>query len=183
MRIVAGHLKGRSLQGPIGPGVRPTSDRLRETLFNVIRDRVVGARLLDGFAGTGAVGLEAFSRGAHHVTFVERDRRTIPLLEQNIVICGGTSATTVVKDDFLGVSTRHPRIGQFDVVFVDPPYDTEDLAEVMTEAAALVVTTGLVVLEHSRRRTAPEGAAGIRRNRTLLAGDSVLAFYTPMPLG
>ncbi len=79
IRIIAGSLKGRRLASPDWPGLRPTSDRLRETLFNVLADTVVGARVLDGFAGTGAVGIEAISRGAAHVTFVERDPRAVDL--------------------------------------------------------------------------------------------------------
>src|SRR3979490_2975864 len=84
MRIIAGTLKGRRLGPPTWEGLRPTSDKLRETLFNVLAPRISGARVLDGYAGTGAVGLEALSRGASHVTFVERDRRAQQLITRNI---------------------------------------------------------------------------------------------------
>lgn len=88
MRIIAGSHKGRRLDAPAWEGLRPTSDRLRETLFNVLAPRIEGARVLDGYAGTGAVGIEALSRGAAHVTFVERDPRAIKLIEANLERCG-----------------------------------------------------------------------------------------------
>jgi 16S rRNA (guanine(966)-N(2))-methyltransferase RsmD len=181
MRVVAGRFKGRVLQGPTGPGLRPTSDGLRETIFNVLADRVVAARFLDAFAGTGAVGLEALSRGASHATFVERDRRAVSLLEQNVLLCGATSDSNIVRDDFVGVSGRHRRLGQFEIVFLDPPYDFDNLLAVLDEAAALAAPGGLVVLEHSRRRSVPEATADLRRGRVLKAGDSALAFYVPGP--
>src|SRR5690348_2883385 len=90
MRIIAGSLKGRRLKTPTWAGLRPTSDKLRETLFNILAPRVAGARVLDGYAGTGALGIEALSRGAASVTFVERDRRAQGLIEENLARCGVT---------------------------------------------------------------------------------------------
>src|SRR2546426_11011462 len=88
MRVIAGSLKGRRLKAPTWEGLRPTSDKLRETLFNILAPRVGGARVLDGYAGTGACGIEALSRGAAHVTFVERDRRACALIAENLAHCG-----------------------------------------------------------------------------------------------
>src|SRR5690349_15828543 len=93
MRIVAGEFKGRHLKSPTWEGLRPTSDRLRETLFNILGDAVYGARVLDGYAGTGAIGIEALSRGAARVTFVEQDRRAIALIEANLALLGGVKAS------------------------------------------------------------------------------------------
>jgi 16S rRNA (guanine(966)-N(2))-methyltransferase RsmD len=177
LRIIAGRLKGRRLRGPSGKGLRPTSDRLRETLFNVLADRPVGARVLDGFAGTGGVGLEALSRGAAHVTFVERDARALAVLRQNIEHCDARDRTTVLRADFIGVS-RRAGIGEtFDLVFVDPPYDTGDLEAVLVEAAVLAAPGALIVLEHSRRVRPPDRAPGVGPTRTVTAGDSALSFY------
>ena len=106
MRIIAGTLKGRRLQGPPAQGVRPTSDRLRETVFNILRDDVEGGRVLDGFAGTGAMGLEAWSRGAATVTFVERDRRALAVLRANVAACGASEACAIIADDFIGLAAR-----------------------------------------------------------------------------
>lgn len=174
MRIISGRLKGRRLEGPKGPGVRPTSDGLRETLYNVIGERVVGARVLDAFAGTGAVGLEAISRGAVHATFVESDRRTAALLAANVDRCAVADMCMIVRGEF-----GRARLGQFDFVWLDPPYDAPDLDRVLTKAAELVDRGGLVVLEHSRRRETDARVATLARSRVLVAGDSALSFYTP----
>src|SRR5918993_1835536 len=88
MRVIAGQFKGRRLKAPTWEGVRPTSDKLRETLFNILSPRIDGARVVDGFAGTGAIGIEALSRGAAHVTFIEKDRRAAQLIQQNVSACG-----------------------------------------------------------------------------------------------
>ena len=179
MRIVAGRLKGRTLKGPTGAGVRPTSDRLRETLFNVLANRVEGARVLDGFAGTGAVGLEALSRGAAHVTFVEHDRRALAVIRDNIRACGVAADCDVVSADITSLGERQPGLGRFGLVFLDPPYDALDLDRVVAGAARWVTPDGTLVLEHSTRRASPERAASLVRYRLLEAGDSALSFYVP----
>src|SRR6266436_6440031 len=106
MRVIAGSLKGRRLKAPSWDGLRPTSDKLRETLFNILAPRIEGALVLDGFAGTGAVGLEAISRGAEHVTFVEADRRATALIEGNLAGCGVTSGYTIEREGIMSVLTR-----------------------------------------------------------------------------
>src|SRR5437868_7005745 len=97
MRIIAGTLKGRRLKPPTWSGLRPTSDQRRETLFNVLAARLPGARVLDGYAGTGAVGIEALSRGAIAVTFIDSDRRAQALIEENLARCGVTTGYTMVR--------------------------------------------------------------------------------------
>ena len=127
MRIVAGSLKGRRLEAPSWEGLRPTSDKLRETLFNVLAPRIQGARMLDGYAGTGAVGIEALSRGAAHVTFVERDPRAAALIEANLERCGVSDRYAIIRARFAG--TERPSVGDtFDVIFLDPPYGAADVA-------------------------------------------------------
>jgi 16S rRNA (guanine966-N2)-methyltransferase len=118
IRIIAGSLKGRRIAGPGWLGLRPTSDRLRESLFNVLADTVAGARVLDGFAGTGAVGIEALSRGAAHVTFVEQDPRAVDLIGENLTRCGVTGGYTILRADV--ATARTPAV--FDLIFLDPPY-------------------------------------------------------------
>jgi 16S rRNA (guanine966-N2)-methyltransferase len=181
MRIVAGTLRGRTVDGPKWDGLRPTSDSLRETLFNVLGPTIGGLRVLDAFAGTGAVGLEALSRGARDVTFVDADPRAIKLIEQNISKLGVENACGTIRGDFMTLSARAP----FDLIFLDPPYELAGLERAMRRAAGWVVDGGRVVLEHSRRREPPDGveavgAAGIAltKYRTLTAGDSALSFYT-----
>ena len=173
MRIVAGSLKGRRLQGPIAEGVRPTSDRLRETLFNVLGPSVQGYRVLDAYAGTGAVGLEAISRGAAQVTFVENDPRAVKVLEANIRHCGVDAQCRVIRADFL----KSPGVGDCDLVFLDPPYDDDDLTAVLRVAVSHVAPDGVIVLEHRRSRESPPGEGALVRTRVLPSGDSALSFY------
>src|SRR5919201_5385272 len=97
MRVIAGRFKGRLLKAPSWEGLRPTSDKLRETLFNILAPRIVGARVLDGYAGTGAVGIEAISRGASHVTFVERDPRAQALVAENLAHCGVGDGYVIIR--------------------------------------------------------------------------------------
>lgn len=176
MRIIAGSLKGRRLESGTWPGLRPTSDKLRETLFNILAPRMTGARVLDGFAGTGAVGLEALSRGAAHVTFVERDGRASALVAGNVRRCGVQSACAIIRAGFEGAALGALRAAAFDLVLLDPPYD-EDLGPIVAAAAPLVGREGLLVLEHARRQAAPEASGDLMRVREVRSGDSALAIY------
>jgi 16S rRNA (guanine966-N2)-methyltransferase len=174
VRIITGTLKGRRLVAPPGQAVRPTSDRLRETLFNVLGDSIVGVRLLDAFAGTGAIGLEALSRGAIHATFVESDARVVRVLSNNIRACGVADACAIIRHDFL---SARPVGAPVDIVIADPPYDITSLEDVVARGAGWLAGRGRLVLEHSRRRASPEEAGALRRTRILTAGDSALSFY------
>ena len=175
IRIIAGTLKGRRLVSPDWPGLRPTSDRLRETLFNVLADTVVGARVLDGFAGTGAVGIEAISRGATHVTFVERDPRAVDLIGENLARCGVTGGYTILRAD-LAASGAAGLPAVFDLVVLDPPYVTAP-DEAVQALASVIAPAGRLVIEHARRRVPAASIAGLVLTRTLTAGDSALSFY------
>jgi 16S rRNA (guanine966-N2)-methyltransferase len=175
LRIIAGTLRGRRLAGPDWAGLRPTADRLRETLFNVLAGTVRGARVLDGFAGTGAVGLEALSRGAAHVTFVERDPRALALIAGNLGRCGVRDGYTVLRAD-LERAGADDLGAVFDLVFLDPPYD-RDPADTVGRLAGLVAPEGRLVIEHARRSRPADEAGGLVRTRTLAAGDSALTFY------
>jgi 16S rRNA (guanine(966)-N(2))-methyltransferase RsmD len=173
MRVIAGAFKGRRLKSPTWEGLRPTSDRLRETLFNVLAPRVGGARVLDGYAGTGAVGIEALSRGARDVTFVERDRRARALIAENVALCGIASGCAIIRASF-------DRLDAFDVILLDPPYD-EHPEQVIASAAGLLARGGLLVLEHAKRTATPAVTAGLARTRQIVSGDSVLSFYSCPP--
>ena len=175
MRIIAGELKGRRLESPDWPGLRPTSDRLRETLFNVIAARMAGARVVDAYAGTGAVGIEALSRGAAHVTFVERDARAIKLIERNLGRCGVRERYAIIRAGFADAAKRLTT--PFDVVFLDPPYGQAELDAAVSDVAGLVAAGGVAVVEHARRDTPPHEAGRLTLTRTLTSGDSALAFY------
>jgi 16S rRNA (guanine966-N2)-methyltransferase len=183
MRVIAGSLKGRRLNTPSWEGVRPTSDKLRETLFNVVAKRVPDARVLDAYAGTGAIGIEALSRGAAHVTFVDRDPRALKLVEENLLRCGVSNRYAIIR---VRLAIRGPKgddtphvlpAGSFDLAVLDPPYDESDLAAVVAGVEPLMAPDGLLVLEHARRRESPESAGRLARTRVLRSGDSALSFY------
>jgi 16S rRNA (guanine(966)-N(2))-methyltransferase RsmD len=176
LRIIAGALKGRRIDAPDWPGLRPTSDRLRETLFNVLAPRIDGARVLDAYAGTGAVGIEALSRGAAHVTFVEQDRRAQRLIEANLARCGVENRYAIIRAGFVAAAARAP--GPFDILFLDPPYGAGELTEALETAAPLVTDQALLIIEHAKRDRAPEQVAGLVRGRELVQGDSALSFFT-----
>ena len=171
MRIIAGSLKGRRLEAPAWEGLRPTSDKLRETLFNVVAPRVAGARVLDHYAGTGAVGIEALSRGASHVTFVDRDPRAMKLIDENLRLCGVRERYVIIR------TPQSLPAGSIDLAVLDPPYDEPDLTASIAGAESLIAPGGLLVLEHARRRVAPEQVGRLRMSRDLVSGDSALAFY------
>ncbi len=176
MRIIAGTLKGRRLVTPGFEGLRPTSDKLRETLFNVIAGRVQDSTVLDGFAGTGAIGLEALSRGAAHVTFVDPDPRAVTLIHENLQRCGVRDRSLVIKARFIDASSQLTR-APFDLILLDPPYNERDFPGVIQAAARLIEPDGLVVLEHARRSAVPVTSGALTSVRTLVSGDSALTFY------
>ena len=184
MRIIAGQYRGRRLKSPPSAQTRPTSDRLRETLFNVLAPRIKGARLLDLCAGTGAVGIEALSRGSRHVTFVDQSRKMCGLIEAN------TSALGIEEQEFEIVNAeasdylrRHAKKerGPFDIIFFDPPYAADySLVNLVSDTGGQLLTDdGVVIVEHYKKTDLPEAFGTLRRFRTLKQGDSVLSFYKP----
>lgn len=178
MRIIAGRFKGRRLKVPTWDGLRPTSDKLRETLFNILAPRMSGARVLDGFAGTGAVGIEALSRGAAHVTFVEKDSRAIALIQANLAACVGKDTAeadyTIQRGDVaaaLGIAGP-----TFDLILLDPPYDLHPISPTLEAAAARLSADGLLVLERATKRE-PEVPPVLTRVRDVKSGDSTLTLF------
>ena len=176
MRVIAGSLKGRRLQAPAWDGLRPTSDKLRETLFNVVAARVGEARVLDGFAGTGAVGIEALSRGAAHVTFVESDPRAVRLIERNLEHCAVTDRYAIIRARFADAA-RRLQSGSFELVFLDPPYGPDVIVSTLEAASPLLAHGGLLILEHARRDAAPASAGSLAKTRDIMSGDSALSLY------
>jgi len=180
MRVIAGALKGRRLKAPTWDGLRPTSDKLRETLFNIIAPRVGGARVLDGYAGTGANGIEALSRGAAHVTFVENDRRAQQLIAENLAHCGLQNGCVIIREDI--ERALHGLRGRpaFDIILLDPPYD-QCHDSVIELAGNVLSPDGLLIVEHARRHTTPAAAGVVGRMRQVVSGDSALSSYSCQP--
>ena len=180
MRVIAGQYKRRQLKSPSWTGLRPTSDRLKQTLFDVLAPRVPGARVLDGFAGSGALGIEALSRGAVEVVFVDRDPRALALVAANLAQCGVTSGYVMIRGDFPGGLLQLPAVQQFDLILLDPPYEI-DIAEALVTAAGRLAVDGALVLEHAKRRPPPERVGPLTCRRRIVAGASGLAFYGRTP--
>jgi 16S rRNA (guanine(966)-N(2))-methyltransferase RsmD len=176
MRIIAGAYKGRTLKTPAWDGLRPTSDRLRETLFNILASRVEGARVLDAYAGTGAVALEALSRGAAAAVCLEQDRRAHSLIIENRGRVIAEGRCTILRVDARRALQTPIAGGPFEIVFLDPPYDDEKLDELVTAAAGQRAAGGVLVLEHASRQS-PPALHGQPPGRSVKAGDSTLSFY------
>jgi len=185
MRIIAGTYRSRILKSLKGLALRPTSDRLRETLFNVLGPGVAGARFLDLFAGTGAIGIEALSRGASEVVFVENHAPAAALIRRNLDSLGIRSGATVLAMEAVRglerlVTRREAGDAAFSCVFLDPPYAAaEDYARVLKflGSSDLVAIDGLVVAEHRRKVELSEKFGELRRFRVLKQGDAALSFY------
>ncbi len=182
MRIIAGTFRSRTLEAPAGLATRPTSDRLRETLFNVLAPRIKGAAVLDLYAGSGAVGIEALSRGAERVTFVERAPAALKVLRGNLARLGLTSGFRIVAGG-VGAFLRRPDAGAaFDLVFLDPPYDAEaeyagTLGLLGGMAGRVLAAGALVIAEHRRKEKLQDRYGGLGRTRLLEQGDAALSFY------
>jgi 16S rRNA (guanine966-N2)-methyltransferase len=182
MRIIAGKYRGRKLKSPPSLATRPTSDRLRETLFNILAPRIKGARFLDLCAGTGAVGIEALSRGAVHATFVDQSRKMCKLIRSNV------DALNLDEDEFEIVIAEasqflrkraREKTESFDVVYFDPPYaaDYNAVLKDFGEHPTLLREDGVLIVEHRKKKDLSQDYGLLHRHRVLRQGDSVLSFY------
>ena len=209
MRIIAGTFRSRTLTAPPGMDTRPTSDRLRETLFNVLAPRIENAAFLDLYAGSGAVGLEAISRGASRVTFVERAPAALKILNANLErlgISSGARVHTKSVSAFLksaslpdrksadpksaAPESANPKSERHDVVFLDPPYDEAKEYAITLDllggaAQGILAPDAVVVAEHRRKQSLDEQYGSLKRTRVLEQGDAALSFYAvhPRPAG
>jgi 16S rRNA (guanine966-N2)-methyltransferase len=205
MRIVAGSLGGRVLKAPPGAATRPTSEKVREAMFAILPE-VAGARVLDLFAGSGALGLEALSRGAAHVTFVDSGKAAIAALRSNIAALGVADRATVVAGDAVAAAGRAPAAARtsasaclartsaclartsaclartsaglaWNLVLVDPPYATDLAVRAALAAAPHVAADAVIVIEHDRRHAPPEAIGSLLRTDQRRYGDTWLSFY------
>lgn len=181
MRVIAGEFRSRRLKSIPGDATRPTPDRLRETLFDILGPRVAGVTFLDAYAGTGAVGIEALSRGAKQVYFVENADPAAKFIEQNLERLGIGEGYKILRQDLVDVlwRLRRERVAA-DVVFLDPPYRMRDAYERSLKALAdssLVWAMTLVIAEHEKKFDPGADFGSLRRIRKLVQGDSALSFY------
>jgi len=174
MRVIAGEFRSRRLESIPGDATRPTADRVREALFNILQTRIQGASFVDAYAGTGAVGIEALSRGAAHAWFLERDRRALDAIRKNLAMLRIERRATILAGKVLATLERCPP----GIVFLDPPYDLAD------EYSGALEQLGerppsLTIAQHSVRLQLKDAYGALRRTRTVKHGDNVLTFYSP----
>jgi len=177
MRIIAGEFRSRRLKSIPGAATRPTPDRLRETLFDILGPRIEGATFLDAYAGTGAVGMEALSRGAAHAIFLERHRGALEAIRQNLALLGIDARARVVAGPVLVTLPKQ----HADIVFLDPPYDLEGQYAAVLEVLA-ENPPPIAVAQHSVRFALGDVYGVLRRTRIVKQGDNALSFYAADPV-
>lgn len=174
MRIIAGRFRSRVLKTVPGLAVRPTPDRLREALFNVLAGRIEGRTFLDAFAGSGAVGLEALSRGAQHVILMEKLPAALQIIRDNVAALGVAAEVTLLR----GSAARLVEGITAEIAFVDPPYEQVNQYNVLLLALSRI-GCALAVAQHPSRLSLEEEYGRLRRQRVLRQGDNSLSFYEP----
>jgi 16S rRNA (guanine966-N2)-methyltransferase len=179
MRVIAGSAGGRSLKGPPRSGVRPTTDRVREAMFEMLEARETDMdRVLDLYSGTGALGIEALSRGASHCDFVESDSKACDVIRENLFRTGLLDGATLYP---ITVARALPRLeGPYGLVVADPPYEydraQQELAAVVEQG--LLAEDGTIVVEHSKRHAWPQQLAGLEQLRSRRYGDTSVTLYS-----
>ncbi len=165
--------------GPRGRELRPTSDRLKESLFDILSPAISDSVVLDVFAGTGAIGIEALSRGAGEVVFIESGREGCALIRRNLDVCGIASGYRLIREDAFTALRQLSREGfAADVIFLDPPYAWQPYQDLLGNLSGLSRSSTTIVFEHDRRAALPESGAGFTRARVVRQGDHCLSFYT-----
>lgn len=181
MRVIAGSQKGRRLKEPTYAHLRPTSVRVREALFSILGERVTGAHVLDLYAGTGAIGIEALSRGAQHVVFVEPHPSSLRVLRENLRRCAYAQGATIVPCSASLFLRRRARscAEPFEIVFADPPYTSTNLEHLLSllDENVRVASQSMIILEHSCKATVPQETGRLTRIRQSRYGDTSLTFY------
>lgn len=175
MRIITGKARGKKLVTLEGKDVRPTSDKIKESLFNILQFNIEGRTFLDLFAGSGQIGLEAISRGAEKAVFVDSSKKSIAVIEENIRNCGFTAESKVVNADSLMYIRHCPET--FDVAFIDPPYRTGILQEVLPYVAEAMNDGGIIICEHPADEAAPEELGEFKKLKDYKYGKIILTSY------
>ena len=175
MRVITGTARGRKLKTPENYDIRPTTDNVKESVFNIIQFDIEGRKVLDLFAGTGQLGIECLSRGAESAVFVDKDRDAIRIVKENLKLCGLKG--TVVQEDALSFLRR---CGKFDILFVDPPYDSNLYESVLETVKSVDILSegGIILCEARRDRALPEMPPPYRKKKEYVYGKVKLCLYT-----
>ncbi len=176
MRVIAGEFRSRQLQSVPGLDVRPTPDRLRETLFNILAPELETAVFLDAYAGSGAVGIEALSRGAEHAYFIDNSKAALPVIEQNLRTLGLLDRATVLR----GSVRKKLAPGLADIVFLDPPYPRETEYGIALQILGDDPRVRIAIAQHGVRVSLAENYGALQKYRDLRQGDNALSFYAPV---
>lgn len=175
MRVITGSARGRKLKTPENYDIRPTTDNVKESVFNIIQFDIEGRRVLDLFAGTGQLGIECLSRGALSAVFVDQSREAVKIVKDNLKTCGLSG--TVVQADALSFLRT---CGKFDIIFVDPPYDSDLYESVLNTVNSIDILSdgGIIICESRRERALPEMSAPYKKRREYTYGKVKLCIYT-----
>ena len=175
MRVITGSARGRKLKTPENYDIRPTTDNVKESVFNIIQFDIEGRRVLDLFAGTGQLGIECLSRGASSAVFVDQSREAVKIVKDNLKTCGLSG--TVVQADALSFLRT---CGKFDIIFVDPPYDSDLYESVLNTVNSIDILSdgGIIICESRRERALPEMTAPYKKRREYTYGKVKLCIYT-----
>jgi 16S rRNA (guanine(966)-N(2))-methyltransferase RsmD len=183
MRVIAGKFKGRRLATPKNMTVRPTTDRVKESVFSILREHVINTRFLDLCAGTGNIGIEALSRGAKQVTFLEQNLKCLRLIERNLQACGLETSDPKVqlirRDVTKGIVTLRMQDEAFELIYFDPPYSAEIYIRCLMQIsdACILQSTGMLLVEHHKHTELPLDIGSLRCNRQKQYGDTCVSFY------
>jgi 16S rRNA (guanine966-N2)-methyltransferase len=172
MRVIGGEFRSRILQSMPGMDVRPTPDKIRESLFNILSPEIEGSVFVDAYAGTGAVGIEALSRGARHAIFIEKDRAAVQLIKSNLAALGAEGRARVIH----GLAALYLGNLDSDIVFIDPPYPKDREYRAALEALE-AKPPGLTIVQHSTRFALADEYGPLHRTRTAKYGDNTLSFF------
>jgi len=177
LRIIAGEHRGRRIAVPAGVTVRPTADRVREALFSIVGPRLGGAVVLDAYAGSGALGFEALSRGAARAAFIEADAGVFRTLRANAAGLGLEGRSSMHHGPVADLLRRRVVVGPFDLILADPPYGAGEAGPFLAQAVSLLAEGGMIVIERDAGDEAPGGPRGLERSRTACYGRCRLDFY------
>ena len=177
MRIISGTARSRKLKEPAGNKIRPTSDMAKETMFNIIQFDIEGRRVLDLFAGTGQLGIEALSRGAESVVFVDESTEAVSLVRENLKITGFEENAKVYRDDAVSFLKRG---GKFDIIFIDPPYDTKILDKVMGKIIEfdILKENGIIICESNYEKPMPDVPEPYKKRKEYKCGRTKITLYS-----
>ncbi len=177
MRVIAGTYKGRKLESPDSYDIRPTTDKAKEALFSILMNETAGARVLDVFAGSGALGIEALSRGAAECVFIDHSRQSVALIKRNLAACGVTEPARVIAGDYRKALAGLG--GRFDIILMDPPYGQSLLEEAfrLIHEQSLLSEGGVIVCEHRKEEELPEEICGFQKEKERRYGIVKLSIY------